>query len=233
MKWFLSIKACINTIMVHTGWKKKQKFKVTLKRGENEGDRTQGFSQALSNFKLHQIHDALSEVRHVLRWIYCTHSNATYSVNYKKQNRIRASQWLVKHASGAFQPSPADSLPHSIDNIRFDIWMSSSQKKLARYSSSVCTQVTDKRKSCMPFDGTLDVWVILFITGAACRPAPPDSSISLPASLFSLRLNGIPITLTPCHAIIQYSNWRSLWTAFHITYNLVPKVGFLFTALCS
>ena len=37
-------------------------------------------------------------------------------------------------------------------------------------------QVTDKRKSCMggmPFDGTLDVWVILFITGAACRPAPP------------------------------------------------------------
>lgn len=25
--------------------------------------------------------------------------------------------------------------------------------------------MTDKRKSCMPFDGTLDVWVILFITG--------------------------------------------------------------------
>ena len=70
VKWFLSIKACMNNIMVHTGWKKKQKFKMTLKRGENEGDRTQGFSQALSNFKLHQIHDALSEVRNVLPYLH-------------------------------------------------------------------------------------------------------------------------------------------------------------------
>lgn len=60
----------MNTIMVRTDWKKKQKFKVTLKRDENEGDRTQGLSQALSNFKLHQIHDVLSEVR-------CMHARLT------------------------------------------------------------------------------------------------------------------------------------------------------------
>lgn len=75
VKWFISIKACMNTMMVSTGWKKKQKFKVTLKQGEKHADRTQGLTQALSNFKLHQIHDALSEVRCMLAvcWASCGH----------------------------------------------------------------------------------------------------------------------------------------------------------------
>lgn len=62
VKWFVSIKACMNTIMVHTGWKKKQKFKVMLRQGVNEADRTAKIQGALSNFKLHHIHESISEV---------------------------------------------------------------------------------------------------------------------------------------------------------------------------
>ena len=89
-------------------------------------------------------------------------------------------------------------------------------------------QVTDKRKSCMggmPFDGTLDVWVILFITGAACRPAPPlrTAAHCLPIHVDSLNYSeGILTKATLRHVIIQYSSWRSLWTTWHNMYKLVP-----------
>ena len=36
--WFTTIKACINTVMVLTGWKKSGVFKVTPKRGQTAED---------------------------------------------------------------------------------------------------------------------------------------------------------------------------------------------------
>jgi hypothetical protein len=76
--WFTTVKACINTVMVMTGWKKSGVFKVTPKLGETAGD-AQGASTRLPDltvsdaagssdsgkkpFQLHHMHDALSKVR--------------------------------------------------------------------------------------------------------------------------------------------------------------------------
>jgi hypothetical protein len=75
--WFTAVKACINTVMVMSGWKKSGVFKATPKAGENAAD-AQGASERLPDltssdggrgsdsgkekFQLHTVHDALSKV---------------------------------------------------------------------------------------------------------------------------------------------------------------------------
>jgi hypothetical protein len=79
--WFTTIKACINTAMVMTGWKKSGVFKVTPKLGETaeESDMdsthlpdtvmsgsgsssTSKAEKATFKFRLHHVHDVLSKV---------------------------------------------------------------------------------------------------------------------------------------------------------------------------
>ena len=75
--WFTTVKACINTVMVMTGWKKSGVFKATPKLGEKAED---GVSVRLPDvtssdggrgsdtpskekFQLHHVHDKLSKAR--------------------------------------------------------------------------------------------------------------------------------------------------------------------------
>jgi hypothetical protein len=81
--WFTTLKACINTLMVMTGWKKSGIFKATPKLGET-ADAKDAVSAQLPDvviskggvssvtgagkpsntpkFQLHYVHDALSKV---------------------------------------------------------------------------------------------------------------------------------------------------------------------------
>ena len=75
--WFTTVKACINTVMVMTGWKKSGVFKATPKLGEtaedaqvsarlpdvtsSDGGRGSD-TPAKEKFHLHHIHDKLSKV---------------------------------------------------------------------------------------------------------------------------------------------------------------------------
>jgi hypothetical protein len=91
--WFTAVKACINTVMVMSGWKKSGVFKATPKAGENAAD-AQGASERLPDltssdggrgsdsgkekFQLHTVHDALSKV-----CMCCMqHSALTFLKNY-------------------------------------------------------------------------------------------------------------------------------------------------------
>ena len=81
--WFTTVKACINTVMVLTGWKKSGVFKATPKLGEKaeaastrlpdvakseEGSKAdssngiKGTTKGKQGFQLHHVHDALSKV---------------------------------------------------------------------------------------------------------------------------------------------------------------------------
>lgn len=83
--WFTTVKACINTVMVLTGWKKSGVFKATPKLGENpadvapstrlpdvatsgsESERASGSdgakpSKQQNKLSLHHVHDGLSKV---------------------------------------------------------------------------------------------------------------------------------------------------------------------------
>ena len=88
--WFTTVKACINTVMVLTGWKKSGVFKATPKLGEKAEEaskrlpdvaKSEAGSKESSNgklkvknekegFQLHNVHDGLSKVtelrKHVL-----------------------------------------------------------------------------------------------------------------------------------------------------------------------
>ena len=86
MLWFTSFKACINTIMVHTGWKNPGHFKFTPKAGINTNEQAvsgtikpieaaQEPSKAQvavpqKGMALTDIHGALSKVR-MPRRAYC------------------------------------------------------------------------------------------------------------------------------------------------------------------
>jgi hypothetical protein len=80
--WFTTVKACINTIMVLSGWKKSGVFKATPKLGEKPEDAgkttplpdtSKSGSDTASGtdsdpkadkagFRLHHVHDGLSKV---------------------------------------------------------------------------------------------------------------------------------------------------------------------------
>lgn len=87
--WFTTVKACINTVMVLTGWKKSGVFKATPKLGENPADlapsgrlpdtansgsesspasggKSDVKAEKSSGFGLHHVHDGLSKVLHTL-----------------------------------------------------------------------------------------------------------------------------------------------------------------------
>lgn len=87
--WFTSFKACVNTIMVHTGWKNPGHFKFTPKAGISSEEAAVSGVLAVSDsenasaspstektdkpgtekakvkqgFQLNQVHDGLSKVR--------------------------------------------------------------------------------------------------------------------------------------------------------------------------
>ena len=111
--WFTTVKACINTVMVLTGWKKSGVFKATPKLGE----------------KAEEASKRLPDVA-------------------KSEAGSRdSSNGTIKGKAGkeGFQ------LHHIHDGL---------------------SKVTELRKHCMPFDGTLDFWIIMFVTCAACSTPP-------------------------------------------------------------
>jgi hypothetical protein len=109
--WFTTMKACINTVMVMTGWKQSGRFKATPKQGES----AQAPSASLPNdnsdcdkekFQLHHVHDALSKVCLTCWKASCTALLGAASSSFLSSSPLGA--WMCTH----FHSQPTAASPH-------------------------------------------------------------------------------------------------------------------------
>lgn len=186
--WFTTVKACINTVMVLSGWKKSGVFKATPKLGENPADLAPSTrlpdvdtsksgsgsdsdaqptpnskepkAEKHSRFSLHHIHDSLSKVLILLFYLHLICA----SIFHDHIRKLRACVVMFVVWCRVNAATVACSLCNMTWGIR------------VRYGPhDKHVQVTEVRKHCLPFDGTLDFWVIMGITRACFCPTCPCS----------------------------------------------------------
>ena len=135
--WFTSVKACINILMVHTGWKDPGFFKYTPKSSEPEWVEASDGSVALP------LPPDVSSDPPRLK----THDKGSSSIgsNQAKLDRGMPSSCSMD-PEGVAEP-PRGGGPVGLATIH-----------------TALSRVTEMRRRVMPLGGTLEIWVLLGIT---------------------------------------------------------------------